>query len=64
MMNIAIFASGSGSNFQAIVDAVERGELKARIALLVCDRPQAKVVQRAEAAGVATFTFRDRKSVV
>lgn len=59
-MNIAIFASGSGSNFQAIVDAVARGELKARIALLVCDRPQARVVQRAEAAGVATFTFRPK----
>lgn len=58
---IAIFASGSGSNFQAIVDAVKRRELDVEVALLVCDKPQAKVVQRAYAAGVAAFTFRPKE---
>lgn len=57
---IAIFASGSGSNFQAIVDAQRRGEIDAEIALLVCDKPQAKVVERAEQAGVKAFTFRPK----
>ena len=38
---IAIFASGSGSNFQAIVDQVQKGKLDVSIELLVCDRPQA-----------------------
>lgn len=60
-MKIAVFASGGGSNFQAIVDAVRRGELPAELALLVCDKPQAPVVKRAEAAGVATFTFRPKE---
>lgn len=59
-MRIAVFASGNGSNFQAIVDAVQSGELPVEIALLVCDKPQAKVVARAEAAGVPTFTFRPK----
>jgi phosphoribosylglycinamide formyltransferase-1 len=58
---IAVFASGSGSNFQAIVDAVKRRELDVEVALLVCDKPQAKVVQRAYAAGVAAFTFRPKE---
>jgi phosphoribosylglycinamide formyltransferase 1 len=57
MMNIAVFASGRGSNFQAIYDAIQKGRLQARISLLVCDRPNAKVIERAEKAGVQTFVF-------
>lgn len=57
-LRIAVFASGSGSNFQAIVDAMQAGELNVDIKLLVCDKPKAKVVARAEAAGVPVFVFR------
>ncbi|GAA3412647.1 phosphoribosylglycinamide formyltransferase [Paenibacillus hodogayensis] len=57
---IAVFASGSGSNFQAIVDAVQAGKLDVEVGLLVCDRPNAKVVERASAAGVDTFAFRPK----
>jgi|HigsolmetaAR204D_1030405.scaffolds.fasta_scaffold00125_11 phosphoribosylglycinamide formyltransferase-1 len=57
---IAVFASGNGSNFQAIVDAVRRGELDADIRLLVCDKPQAKVVERAKTAGIEVFAFRPK----
>ncbi|ULL13686.1 phosphoribosylglycinamide formyltransferase [Paenibacillus sp. H1-7] len=60
-LRIAIFASGSGSNFQAIADAVQGGKLDASIELLVCDRPQAPVVQRAQEAGVAVHTFRPKE---
>lgn len=58
---IAVFASGSGSNFQAIVDAVQAGKLDVEVGLLVCDRPGAKVVERAAAAGVETFAFRPKE---
>ena len=44
---IAVFASGSGSNFQAIQEAIERGELKAKIEMIVTDKPGAYVVTRA-----------------
>jgi len=54
---IAVFASGSGSNFQAIQEAIELGELKAEIALMVTDKPKAFVVQRAEKAGIPIFAF-------
>lgn len=57
---IAVFASGSGSNFQAIVDRVQSGELDVTLELLVCDRPGAKVLERAAAAGVDTFVFRPK----
>lgn len=59
-LRIAIFASGSGSNFQAIVDAIAAGRLEATVELLVCDRPQAHVVERASRAGIRAFVFRPK----
>lgn len=58
---IAVFASGSGSNFQAIVDAVYEGKLDVSIELLVCDRPNAKVIERAKQAGIEQFVFRPKE---
>ena len=57
---LAVFASGNGSNFQAIADAIREGRLDARIELLVCDRPKAPVVERAAKAGVPSFVFRPK----
>lgn len=52
MTKIAVFASGSGSNFQAIQEAIERGELQASIELVVTDKPGAFVVTRANNFGL------------
>ncbi|WP_027094161.1 phosphoribosylglycinamide formyltransferase [Cohnella thermotolerans] len=60
-LRIAVFASGSGSNFQALAAAIRDAGLPATIALLVCDKPAAGVVRRAEALRVPTFLF-DPKS--
>lgn len=57
MKNLAVFASGNGSNFQAILDAIHRNELDATIRLLVCDRQNAYAIQRAKQAGIPTFVF-------
>lgn len=57
MKKIAIFASGSGSNFQAIIDAINEKKLEADVSLLVCDKPGARVVARAEQSGTETFAF-------
>jgi phosphoribosylglycinamide formyltransferase-1 len=54
---IAVFASGEGSNFQALVDAARNGGLGASIDLLVCDKPASRVVQRAQDAGVECHLF-------
>ena len=51
-MNLALLASGSGSNVQAILDAVACGALQARISLVCSNRPDAFVLERAARAGV------------
>ncbi len=57
MKRIAVFASGNGSNFQAIVNAVKRSELNASITLLVSDKPGAYVIDRAMKEEIPTFVF-------
>ena len=57
MKALAVFASGSGTNFEAIAQACADGRLDARIALMVCDVPGAKVIERAERFGVETLVF-------
>lgn len=47
-MNIAVFASGRGTNFSAIARAVKKGTLSAHLALLVCDNPSAPVIAKAK----------------
>lgn len=61
MKTIAIFASGTGSNFQNIVEAVERKELEAKIALLVCDKIGAPVVEKAKKANIPFFQFNPKE---
>jgi len=51
-MNIAVFASGRGTNFRAIIKAVKSGKIKANLSLLICDNPQAGAIGRAKRAGV------------
>ena len=51
-MNLAIFASGNGSNFSAIVKAVKEKKIKVKSLVLVCDKPEAFVIKRAQKAGV------------
>ncbi len=61
MMKVAVFASGGGSNFQAIIDRVQAGELDVKLELLVCDRPGAGAIERAEAAGIDCYVFRPKE---
>ncbi len=55
MPKLAVFCSGVGSNFQAILDAIRRKKLKARVALMVCDNPKAKALERARRHEVPVF---------
>lgn len=54
---LAIFASGTGSNYQAIDQAIKTGELDAEIVLLVSDQPGAKVIEKADENQLAKFIF-------
>lgn len=57
MIKIALFASGNGSNVQAMAEAIAAGDIPAEIALLVCDKPGAYVLERAQSLGIPTFVF-------
>ncbi|KKI91406.1 phosphoribosylglycinamide formyltransferase [Bacillus sp. SA1-12] len=57
MKRLAVFASGNGSNFQAILDQIQNGPLEAEIALVVCDKPEAGVIERAKKADIPVFSF-------
>ena len=54
-MNIAVFASGRGTNFSAIAAAIKKGQIKVDLSLLVCDNPKAGVLLRAKRAKVEVF---------
>lgn len=57
MKRLAILISGSGSNLQAIIDAVQAGRLPAQIAVVVSNRRAAFGLTRAERAGIPTLYF-------
>ncbi|HUV21639.1 MAG TPA: phosphoribosylglycinamide formyltransferase [Gammaproteobacteria bacterium] len=49
---LAVLISGSGSNLQAIIDAIEAGTLNARIACVISNNPDAYGLQRATRHGL------------
>lgn len=62
MKKLAVFASGSGSNFEAIVTAIREERITgAEVVLLVCDKPQAFVLARAERLAIPVLLL-DPKS--
>lgn len=61
LKNIAILISGSGTNAQAIIDGVSKGEIKnARVCIVISDREGAYGIQRAKDAGIKAMTINKR----
>lgn len=56
-MRVGVLASGSGSNFQALVDALHRESSPARVTCLICNVPGARVLERAANAGVEALVI-------
>ena len=54
MIRLGILGSGSGSNMQAILDAITAGTLEAEIVLVLSDIPNAYILERATRAGLRT----------
>ncbi|MBN2655184.1 MAG: phosphoribosylglycinamide formyltransferase [Nitrospirae bacterium] len=48
MLKLGVLASGRGSNFQAIIDSIEAGALRAKIELLIVDKSDAYAIERAK----------------
>jgi phosphoribosylglycinamide formyltransferase-1 len=59
-LRLAVLISGSGSNLQAIIDAIEGGELNASIDAVVSNNADAYGLQRAGKHGLPTRVFDHR----
>lgn len=57
MLKLAIFGSGSGTNCQAIIDAIEAGTLDAEIACVLSDVADAYILERARQHGIPAIWF-------
>ena len=67
-VRLGIMASGSGSNFEAIARAIARGELNAKIEIVIYNNPGAKVAERASRLGIPAQllnhrTFQNREDL-
>ncbi|MBL7157986.1 MAG: phosphoribosylglycinamide formyltransferase [Candidatus Omnitrophica bacterium] len=60
-MNIAVFVSGNGTNLQAIINAVKKGVIKAKIALVVSNKKDAYALTRAKNECIETFVLDHKK---
>lgn len=56
-IRLAVFASGSGSNFEALVKAIRKQTIEAEVALLVTDKPDAFALTRADKLAVPSVSF-------
>ena len=54
---LAVLASGTGSNLQAILDTLHGGPEGIAVAAVASDTPGARALERAQQAGVPTKTF-------
>lgn len=61
MKKLAIFASGNGSNFEALAAACTEGRIDAEVALCVCDKAGAYVIERAAKYGVEVLVFNPKE---
>ncbi len=60
-INLGIMASGSGSNFETIAQAIKEGTLNAKISVVIYNNPDAKVKLRAEKFGIPTVLLNHRE---
>jgi phosphoribosylglycinamide formyltransferase 1 len=51
---LGVMASGSGSNFEAVAQSIEQGQLNAQIAVLIHNKPGIKAIDRARQRGIPT----------
>lgn len=60
---LGVLASGRGSDLQSIIDAIENGQIKTKIGVVLTDKPEAIALERARKAGIPAVCV-DRKNVL
>ncbi|HJA68689.1 MAG TPA: phosphoribosylglycinamide formyltransferase [Firmicutes bacterium] len=61
LKRIAVFVSGGGSNFQAILDQISAGRISGEVVLVISDKPSAYALTRAQNAGIETWAYEKRQ---
>jgi phosphoribosylglycinamide formyltransferase-1 len=56
-LELGVLVSGTGSNLQAILDAIAAGTLNARVKVVISNRPGVQALERARAVGVRALTI-------
>src|SRR5215469_143686 len=60
-VKLGVLISGTGTNLQAIINAIRRGDLKAEIRIVISNRADAQGLERARRHGVETAVIEHRK---
>lgn len=60
-VNLGVLISGSGSNLQAIIDAIERRDLKAHVKVVISNRADAYGLERSRRHGIDTLVIDHRR---
>ena len=61
MLTLGVLASGRGSNFQSVINSINSGFLKARIAVLVTDNPEAYAIERAKNHNIESLIIQPKE---
>jgi phosphoribosylglycinamide formyltransferase 1 len=59
-LKLGILASGSGSNFEVIAQAIQNQQLNAQVQVLIYNNPEAKATVRAEKYGIPSILLNHR----
>jgi phosphoribosylglycinamide formyltransferase-1 len=60
-LNVGVLVSGRGSNLQAIIDSMERGEMDAKISVVISNKEDAFGLERARKHGIEPLFIDHRK---
>jgi phosphoribosylglycinamide formyltransferase 1 len=58
VLRIGVLASGRGSNFQSILNAIAQGKLRSDVSVLITDNPSAYAIERAKKNGIEFLVMR------
>ncbi len=61
MIKIGVLISGRGSNLQAIIDALGKEEIPAKLAVVISNKPDAYGLERAKKHNIETAVFEPKK---
>lgn len=62
MLNIVVLISGHGSNLQAIINAIDSGQLNAHISAIICNKANAAGLERARTHNIPAYLLQKHKS--